>query len=268
MAKKLITTLNELQRTKEQYESSKFSKNVTVLLTGEMGEGKTHFARTCPGPVFMHTLDSRGEQTVKYGKNSIEDGHIFCDNQFQFGANKYQRWTKEMDRLSSSSFFNDIGTYMLDSFTVLNECLFQAVDRNWLEWSSNLKSLIDDLTRLPCHVVLTGHLELVKDELSGATQYYIYTPGKAKFWMGIYFSEVYVLTSKVKAPIKSKDDEETTENGTIVDGMLYQVVTRNYNRYKARTRIGANGLFSAKEKPDFKYLLKKSGFPYEDKVVA
>ena len=50
-------------------------------------------------------------------------------------------------------------------------------------------------------------------------------------------------------------------------GIEYSLLTRNDGLYQARTRLGRGGRFETYEKPDIKYLLKKAGFPTEDKPL-
>ena len=96
---------------------------------------------------------------------------------------------------------------------------------------------------LPCHVVVTGHLARVKDEVSGGFESGLLLWGKQADQTPLVFDEKYlaVVTNK---------------------GHFLQTHTDGF--YKAETRIGGD-LFDTFEEPNLKALMKKAGIPCEDK---
>ena len=94
---------------------------------------------------------------------------------------------------------------------------------------------------LPCNVVVTGHLEATKNEVSGAVSYRFMTTGKAETTIPLEFDDVWVA-----------DTKKTSK------GVEYQLITARTGAYLATTRIG-RGKFETFEKPDIAYLLKKAG---------
>ncbi|RQW92786.1 MAG: hypothetical protein EHM79_00215 [Geobacter sp.] len=248
-----LVPLVELQRIQSIYDADLKKDKVTTLLQGEFGTGKTRFADTCPAPVLCHMFDPHGEQTLRRG---ISEGRIIVDNSFEYRkwrgrpGDLFNKWTTLMSTYEREGFFNNIGTYFIDSFTTFSIALLSSVSNDWQKWSDTLREIVDSLMGLPCHVVLTSHIEIIRNDVTGVASAYMYTPGRVKFWIPGLFSEVYVLR---------------IQGGG--DNAKYELLTRNDGYYKARTRMGADGLFKAVEVPDFKELLKKAGYPYEDKPL-
>jgi len=240
----------EIQKLRTMYQEDPRRDTTTVLLCGEFGTGKTRFAKTCPAPVLVHCFDPRGEQTLKA---AIEEGRVIVDNRYEYyksiGRRVYKDWTMEMERLSKGEFFTNIGTLVIDSFSTFSVALLEAEGGDWQAWSEEIRRIVSELNSLPCNIVLTSHIEIIKDEVTGKAQAHMYTPGRVKYWVPGLFSEVYVL--------------QALGGGASIK---YTLLTRNNGFYRARTRIGAD-IFDFEEVPDMKVLLKKAGYPYEDKPL-
>ena len=243
---------SELHKIDHLYDSESQQQTATMLVLGDYGTGKTRLFSTCPGPVLLHTFDPRGAQTLK---KWIDTGHIHVDPRFQFSTRTtgdlYSKWLLEMQRLKNGGIFEQLGTFGIDSFSSWSDALLRHFKGAWQDWSEELNRIVYELVALPCNIVLTGHLEIIKDEITGNTSSHMYTPGRVKYWVPRLFSEVYVLKAS-----------------TVGQEITYELLTQNNGYYKARTRIGAEGLFKSKEIPDIRALLKKAGFPFEDKSLV
>ena len=99
----------------------------------------------------------------------------------------------------------------------------------------------------PCHVVATGHIGLMKDEVSGKMETGLLMYGKLSEKVPLVFDEKYVTRVKSSS-----------------SGVAYELLTRNDGYYKAETRMGG-GKFESSEAPNIKALLKKAGRSDEDR---
>jgi len=243
----------EFRKLRDMYAEDPRSNTTTVLVSGYAGSGKTRFAKTCVAPVYLAMFDPRGEQTVK---KDIDNGRIIPDTRFEFKKWKGRAgplmnlFLNEIGRMEQGGLFEHIGTLFIDSFSTMSVALLDACGKDWQEWSERFQLIISDLNALPCHIVLTSHLEIIKDEVTGRAEAHMYTPGRVKYWIPGLFSEKYVLN--------------VTGAG---DAAKYTLITKNTGYFKCSTRIGANGIFKAEEEPDMKALLKKAGLPHKDKPL-
>ena len=99
----------------------------------------------------------------------------------------------------------------------------------------------------PCHVFVTGHIGLMKDEVSGKMETGLLMYGKLSEKVPLVFDEKYVTRVKSSS-----------------SGVSYELLTRNDGYYKAETRMGG-GKFDPAETPNVKALLRKAGRPTDDK---
>ena len=253
------TAHERLKALRAAYSSDTNNQTFNCLLYGDSGTGKTRSLRTCVKPVLTHVFDPGGEKT---NLDQIREGSIIADTQFQ-QENKdrpdlFIKWEKEVMALKKAGVFDTIGTYAIDSFTLWFEALMKAilvkerieqlriqdwgtiynVTRDWVNW----------LCALPCNVVLIGHIDIDKDEVTGRNETTFLLAGSIKRKLPIFFDEMYVTTAK------------TSSTGTD-----YKFLTRSDGYYKAKTRLGGDGKLDKLEEPDFKKILKKIGLPFEDK---
>ena len=254
-------TLGEIRKS---YRESAQTYTFNAMVYGYMGTGKTRLLSTARKPVLLHGFDPGGEKVLK---DNIEAGEVICDNRFQFeDARKptaFREWEKEIGRLRKiDGFFESLGTYSVDSVTTWSEALMNAILKtqgraggtpqmqDYLVQINTLRDWIKIITSLPCDVILTGHVDSEKDEVTGRITTGVMITGKLKEKLPLLMDEVYMAMSK-----------ETSK------GVEYSLLTRNTGLFKARTRLGRNGLFETYEEPDIKALLKKAGFPHEDKPL-
>jgi hypothetical protein len=99
----------------------------------------------------------------------------------------------------------------------------------------------------PCHVVVTGHIGIIQDQVTGGLETGLLLSGKLSDKVPLVFDEKYITWARESS-----------------SGAKYELQTRNDGRYKAETRMGG-GLFALYEPPDLRALLKKAGRDYADK---
>ena len=100
---------------------------------------------------------------------------------------------------------------------------------------------------LPCHVIVTGHIGLTRDEVTGGMESGLMLAGKNSEKVPLVFDEKYVTRTITKS-----------------SGTTYELLVKNEGRYKAETRIGGIK-FNPIEEPNIKALLKKAGKSWEDR---
>jgi hypothetical protein len=233
-----------------------------AIVVGRKGTGKTTLAATGRRPILYHMFDPGGEKSIRH---LLDDpsARVYADTRFSeedpWHPTAAEAWEKEFNRLYDMNFFDKIGTYVLDSGTTWSDYIMNAVlykrhkagqKPEWPEYYAQQLSMRDYLTKilsLPCDVIMPGHIDTEKDEISGSLYRDILLTGKLKVKIPLLFDEVYMT--------------RVTETK---DGRDYEIVTQPSERFTACTRLGANGRFDAVEKADIKNLLRKAGLPCED----
>lgn len=250
------------------YDSDEYRNHFSCLLLGKYGTGKTTMLETCRKPVLIHSFDPGGLTSIR---DTLEDPEamIYGDTRFQEREDSenphlIKKWEAELKRLEKAKVFDTLGTFVIDSFTTWCMAIMAAVQkgrgkageppelRDYMLCAHAIKRYMLEFTALPCDFVMTGHLELEKDEVTGASETVIATYPSLRKLIPTLFDEIYVMETK------------NTSKGT-----QYNILTQNTGYYKARTRLGARGRFELREEPNFQKLLKKAGYsvaprPYKE----
>jgi len=248
---------------REMYLSKPAQTGVNVLLYGDWGTGKTTFASTCPTPVFVDSFDPQGT-IVEALQPLIRSGDVIVESRWEDDSWKkphaFSEWETEMERRMKMGFFEHFGTYMLDSLTRFSEsCLWQICKKaqrpgqpyQLQDYNVQQLTIVDwlgQIAMLPCHTVITGHIEKMQDQVSGAMETGLLLAGKLSEKVSLAFVEKWV--TRVVRGQNNKNE--------------YKVQTHPEGIYRAETRIGGSR-FSTFEEPNFRELLKKAGYPAEDK---
>jgi hypothetical protein len=255
---------NEFAQLTKMYKDAETSK-FNALIYGALGTGKTRLLKTARLPVFIDSFDPGGTKTLR---TEIEAGKIFADTRWELESPKNPTvalaWEKEYERRKKEKFFDNIGTYCIDSVTTFSDCfanqflksagrqgtfLFQA-DYNPI--MAAISAALKDILSLPCDVIILAHDDVDKDEATGRMfvgPNFIGKSSRGK--VPLWFDEIYCALTKSTST-----------------GVEYQLLTQADGMYKARTRLGKEGIFDKYEKPDIKALLKKAGVNTDDKVLA
>ena len=253
----------EFRRPIEIYNESPQSETVKVLLMGEPGTGKTSLLRTCPAPVVCFMFDPGGEKVLR---EEIRQGRvipkIFSREDYK-KPTVWESFDKEFHRLLNGGFFNHVGTVAIDSLTSLSDFIMSYIlykggrpggvpNRNtdYMPVKSAIQNLRSELLGLPCHVIMTAHPGIEKDDVSGRVSSHPMVVGDLKEKLTIAFDECWISIAK---PGATKSE--------------YWIQTSNDGYYKASSRLAQLGNFEKFERPDFKALLKKAGYSIEDKSL-
>ncbi len=246
-----------------------------ALILGEKGVGKTSLARSCPKPVLLHSFDPRGTESLR---DLIESGDVITSTACEFedyrDPKSYITWETEFNNWGNIKLFNSIGTYMIDSTTLMSDAILNQICKKEgrimppmnvkytkdgssgkgmriMDWETNFlvwKMLSMALLKLPCHVIVTGHIDKHIDESSQSYVRSLMLPGKSSERVPILFPEVYILHARN------------------IDGKIVRTLqTKNDGEYRAGSRADFSSKLELHEPADIKALLKKVGYNYEDK---
>jgi len=262
---------NELDKVRNYYAGDPLQKRFSALVTGETNAGKTFLLRTARRPIHIDSFDPGGTKCLS---DLIKSGDVIADTTFEdedpFEPKAFAAWKKAIDLRFQIGYFEQFGTYAVDSATMLGiaimndqlksrSCAGEAPQRNrdYMPQKIALTNYIRKLMRLPCDFILTGHLKEIKKVLSVDTKtgimrdeikYRFYVTGDAVVTIPLLFDEIYVIVG---------------EEGR--GGPKREMLTDSLGTYIARSRLKQDGFLNAIEPPDIKAILKKAGFPAEDK---
>lgn len=267
--KKQINVNTDFSELRKMYESSTQNNTLNALVYGDFGTGKTYMLHTCPGPVFIDSFDPGGTKSLR---KFVESGHVVADTRWEReesdrDARLWYEWEKVFRERQKSGFFNNVGTYVLDSLTTASAAIMAAAMRknaknvpiselnvyipqlrDYQIQMVVIENIIKEFTGLPCHFICTAHMEAVKNDDGATIAKLPLVTGKLSDRLPSLFDEVYVTQTR-----------ETSS------GLEYTILTRNTGFFKARSRLAGSYPINKSEPQDIKTLLKKCGFPYGDK---
>jgi len=270
----------EAQKLRTMYNEDPRRDTFNAVIYGGLGTGKTSLLRTCRKPVLVHSFDPGGTTVLQ---EEIDNGSILADIRFEIEdptrPTAAKLWDGEYDRLKRLGFFNHLGTYALDSVTTWAQCVMYDIlkqqgrsgrvklnakivkdgktrttyvgvpqENDWMPQMIVMENAIRDMLSLPCDVILIGHDDVVKDNVTGKMESSLMITGKLKKRVPLLFQEIYYATTK-----------ETSA------GTIYQLLTQRTGSYQARTRLGKGGELDKYEAPDIKGILRKVGMSTDDK---
>jgi hypothetical protein len=257
----------EFNKIKEMYEKKGGGKNFSALIMGLGGVGKTYLLSTARKPVLIDMFDPYGEAVLKYW---IDKGEILVrdwSGDKTKSPTKYKEFEKTWEKDIQSGFLSNFGTYAIDSATTFLVALANQIGKTfptkeamqpgqlaqgaYQPLYATVRDIIGMSSTQGCDFILTSHIELDKDEVSGEVLYQMSVFKGLKTQIPLLFSERYCLDKKA-----------------VGDKIEYHLYTNTKGRFKlASSRLSANGKIDVVEEPNIKALLKKAGYPTEDKPL-
>ncbi len=265
----------EAQRLRSLYEQDPRQNKFSLLLLGEKGVGKTKLLQTARKPVHIDSFDPGGTHTLR---KEIIKGDIIADTQWEhedpLNPTQYKKWKTTFEYRCQSNYFDNFGTYCLDSstmwaMTIMNQQLKDANalgqspkwNRDYKPQRTEVENSIKKMLSLPCDTILTGHLAPIYetkrvpdgqggyDEIQEIGEYGFLTTGQGVVIIPLLFTEMWLAMTK---------------DGP--GGPSYYLLTSRKGKYKASTRIGDGKKLKQEEEPDIKAILKKCGLNWQDKA--
>lgn len=259
-----IDSKKKASEIRDLYMKKSSGGNFTALVMSEFGMGKTSFICTGRKPILIDSFDPRGTVVVEtLYPELLKSGEILIRtfwNESSKAPTEYLRWEKQWINDIDNGFLSLFGTYAIDSATTFVDALSyvtaskknrkdgQLAIQDYIPIYNLLKDIIKQTSEQSCDFIMTAHLVMTQDDLTGIVRAEMDTYNKLKSQIPLLFTEKYVLLTK-----------KTSK------GLDYQLLTQDQARYRASTQLGAGGRLSAIEIPDIKHILKKVGRSTKDK---
>lgn len=258
---KQLEIQREFEALQDQYENDPKQDTFNLLLTGELGSGKTHLLKTARKPVHVDSFDPGGTKSIR---QEINRGEIVADTRFEDldpqDPHVFKDWVQEYNRRVKMDYFDSIATYCLDSLTSWQDALMNYIldkegiagktprfTKDYQPHKTKTKNFLTRILSLPCDVIVTGHLKDSEDEVSGRVTYRLMATGTNTQDIPKMFDEVWVMDPK--------------EVGGDVN---YRILTKSTGRYLARSRLASNGKIDTHETANIKQILAKANMPTAD----
>ncbi len=178
-----------------------FEPRLKILVLGDYGTGKSRFASTFPEPIFLFDFD-RGAVGYAHRKVYVPD-YLLTETPVQ---QVFQSMERDLDLLIKGEHpEGKFETVVLDSLTTLmKEAMNLAITKKPLPpdtppvWNVHyplvkvyVDRILDRIRRLPTHVVVIGHVDYQRNEITGEILATPSITGNLKTYIPAIFDEVY-----------------------------------------------------------------------------
>lgn len=228
-------------------------QNIRLLVFGDSGSGKTCFGAGWPGPVHFADFDGKVNSAAAFLAGSDKLNEISYENYAP--TDKYgsagARFNADMGKMRQAGKLP--GTLVLDSLTTFSDEMMRYLMKlnpgikrmdtlgaatpamqDYQVARLFFKQVLGELLNLPCNLVVTAHIQVDKDEITGEILRTPMLAGKLSRELPILFPEVYrsyVKDGKYWAQTKS---DARYQCRTQIQGMpaeielKYEALTRKY----------------------------------------
>lgn len=199
--------------------------NIKLLLYGDSGTGKTVFACGWPGPVHVLDFDTKISSAASYYAGQPQLEQITYENYGPVDDKGTAAMKCNADLLALKKSGKLPRTIVLDSMTTFSDEIMRYLMRinpgikrmdtkgaatpamqDYQVARLFFKQFLTELINWPCNLVVTAHVQVDKDELTGEILRTPMLAGKLSRELPIYFSEVhrsFVREGKYWAQTKS-----------------------------------------------------------------
>lgn len=231
-------------KTGDQYPKA---SELSVLLIGRSGAGKTNTCMQFPNPYFIDTGDSNLKNAIQTHPNKKFFYDTVCTDTVT-GANieASQRWPRMKKLIEENGKNPDIGAVIIDTISfadrhlqrwlvnqqnAVQKCVSIANELQmnvslWTPYASEMTNLVTSLRGLGKPIVVTSHLKMEKDEVLGTWEGLPTIQGKLQSNFASLFTD-YWLCKTEQVPIDAVNPR----------GVRYVVRTAPDNRLELKTSI-------------------------------
>jgi len=259
----------EAEEIRRMYQAAKTSNYYRALIFGDVGTGKTKLLETCPKPIHIDSFDVGGTTTIK---KAIDAGWILADTRYEdedpFNPSAIKTFDAEFDRRRLNGYFENIGTYALDSITTFGDAAMNYIlvkngrrdgiplsgkgsDNDYVKQQRVIEPIIRNILNLPCHVILLAHPDMRENEGTHVKSIGPKVYGQLATKLPLLLSEIYCAVTQ---PVQ--------------DGLDYRLLTRQNGYYRCRSRFASLGKIEMYEEQNIKQILAKAGFDNSDKDMS
>lgn len=222
-----------------------------ILLLGDTGAGKTSQLLTLPGKKYAYLFDPNAVLSlqgydVDYDEylpdqmnlsvKSLKSG-VAGDKTTNYQSDLYLRWEKDFNEKVKGGFFNAYDVIMMDSATTFLDMIMDRVltiNGRFGQWPQQddygpqmvaFTNVCRTLTALNKTVLMTGHLDVKKDELQQRIFRSPMMTGRLKQKIPLLFSDILVCEvegdprSGKKHKVQTAPDRITTTIRTSMKGL-------------------------------------------------
>lgn len=203
--------LNEAKSAKAE-ELSREDYLIKAFLAGPSGAGKTTTALTLPGKKLLIDVDHRAESIFGF-----EDVEVLpCWSLDPSSAKGWEKLTKVKDELWALVHSNNFpySLILLDGLTSMNRVAMNwslllnpktglggaPAEQHYVPQMHVLANFILGMLPLPCHVVLTGHMEFHEDRKYNTLEWAPRMYGKTRNEICAWFNESYYCEKRKDKP--------------------------------------------------------------------
>lgn len=193
----------------------------TVLVYGDSGNGKTVFSTSFPGPIKVFDFDGKVMSAASYwGQKDAERLGTIDAEDFQSMNAHPEQYVKFFTMLTQLEATARQGgafpwkTIVLDSLTTWCDALMREIVRqnpgikgaapglpglqHYGLFGSKFREQLSRLLALPCNIVVTAHIDITKDEMTGEILRKPLVIGRNASYLPIIFGEVYRAFAETK----------------------------------------------------------------------
>ncbi len=253
----------DILREIEEFNSSRTStKSTAFLIYGKPRTGKSHLLTTARRPILIHSFDLGGVSIPPIQKG-VEEGWIIVEHfeeEDPTNPSEYKRWIDRFERELYSKFFDNFGTFCIDSITSWVNCALYArakvsgreaaapYQQDYLIAANRImRGVMLSAGSTPCDIILTAHVDKTQDEVTGRVETNISVFKTLRKNIPAVIGEIYYMSAK-----------------SVSGGMERRLLTRTKGDYYAGSRIGGDNLLDEYEEPNIKDILKKLDRNAED----
>jgi len=191
-------------------------ERIKCLVYGEAGTGKTCFGCSFPTPIFVADFDGKINSSARFHSHERVSQIDFED--FRLGRKDdrpFDRFEKSLVELETASKAGKLPfqTVVVDSLTQYADAMLKELmhrnptnrfkqnlpsQQDYHIFSIEFKNFLMRILALECNVVVTAHIQIIKDDLTGEILRMPQLPGsKLPKWLPVAFEEVYRTFTKM-----------------------------------------------------------------------